>query len=80
VLVDAHIDLVVIVPREFLRLNDECADKIYDIREQSDFSRECLLNADGVASRFYQMEADAVSDIVLLFVDDVRSMIDSCFS
>ena len=46
--------------REFLRLNDECADKIYDIRERSDFSREILLNSDGVAPRFYQMEADAV--------------------
>lgn len=48
--------------REFLRINDECADKIYDIRERSDISREYLLNSDGVASRFYQMEADAVSD------------------
>ena len=47
--------------REFQRVNDECADKIYDIREQSDLSRESLLNSDGVASRFYQMEADAVS-------------------
>jgi hypothetical protein len=47
--------------REFLRINDECADKIYDIRERSDLSREWLLNSDGVASRFYQMEADAVS-------------------
>jgi len=47
--------------REFLRMNDECADKIYDIRERSDSSREWLLNSDGVASRFYQMEADAVS-------------------
>lgn len=47
--------------REFLRANDECADKIYDIRERSDVSRECLLNADGVAPRFYQMEAEAVS-------------------
>jgi len=42
-------------------MNDECADKIYDIREQSDLSRESLLNSDGVASRFYQMEADAVN-------------------
>jgi hypothetical protein len=42
-------------------MNDECADKIYDIRERSDSSREWLLNSDGVASRFYQMEADAVS-------------------
>lgn len=47
--------------REFLRLNDECADKIYDIRESSDVSREYLLNSDGVAPRFYRMEADAVS-------------------
>jgi len=46
---------------ELLRMNDECADKIYDIRERSDISREFLLNSDGVASRFYQMEADAVS-------------------
>ena len=44
-------------------MNDECADKIYDIRERSDMNREFLLNADGVASRFYQMEADAVSAI-----------------
>ncbi len=42
-------------------MNDECADKIYDIRERSDLSREWLLNSDGVAPRFYQMEADAVS-------------------
>jgi len=48
--------------KEFLRINDECADKIYDIRERSDFSRECLLNSDGVASRFYQMEADALKN------------------
>lgn len=47
--------------REFLRLNDECADKIYDIRERSDLNREWLLNSDGVAPRFYQMEADAVN-------------------
>ena len=46
--------------REFLRMNDECADKIYDIRERSDLSREWLLNSDGVAPRFYQLEADAV--------------------
>lgn len=46
--------------REFLRINDECADKIYDIRERSDLSREWLLNSDGVAPRFYQLEADAV--------------------
>ena len=46
--------------REFLRINDECADKIYDIRDQSDMNREFLLNSDGVAPRFYQMEADAV--------------------
>lgn len=43
-------------------MNDECADKIYDIRERSDMNREFLLNSDGVAPRFYQMEADAVSD------------------
>lgn len=42
-------------------MNDECADKIYDIRERSDISRESLLNSDGVATRFYQLEADAVS-------------------
>jgi len=48
--------------KEFLRINDECADKIYDIRERSDYSRECLLNSDGVASRFYQMEADALKN------------------
>jgi hypothetical protein len=48
--------------REFLRINDECADKIYDIRERSDLSREWLLNSDGVASRFYQMEADALKN------------------
>ncbi|CAF2367343.1 unnamed protein product [Rotaria sp. Silwood2] len=48
--------------REFLRINDECADKIYDIRERSDISRESLLNSDGVASRFYQMEADALKN------------------
>jgi hypothetical protein len=42
-------------------MNDECADKIYDIRERSDVSREWLLNSDGVAQRFYQLEADAVS-------------------
>jgi hypothetical protein len=47
--------------REFQRMNDECADKIYDIRERSDLSREWLLNSDGVAPRFYQLEADAVS-------------------
>ena len=41
-------------------MNDECADKIYDIRERSDISREWLLNSDGVATRFYQLEADAV--------------------
>jgi hypothetical protein len=41
-------------------MNDECADKIFDIRERSDLSRESLLNSDGVAPRFYQMEADAV--------------------
>jgi hypothetical protein len=49
-------------------MNDECADKIYDIRERSDISREFLLNSDGVASRFYQMEADAVSLISSLFL------------
>jgi hypothetical protein len=48
--------------KEFLRINDECADKIYDIRERSDISRESLLNSDGVASRFYQMEADALKN------------------
>ncbi|UJR16360.1 hypothetical protein I4U23_003263 [Adineta vaga] len=48
--------------KEFLRMNDECADKIYDIREQSDMNREFLLNADGVAPRFYQMEADALKN------------------
>jgi len=48
--------------KEFLRMNDECADKIYDIRERSDISRESLLNSDGVASRFYQMEADALKN------------------
>jgi hypothetical protein len=48
--------------KEFLRVNDECADKIYDIRERSDISRECLLNSDGVATRFYQMEADALKN------------------
>jgi len=48
--------------KEFLRMNDECADKIYDIRERSDMSREWLLNSDGVASRFYQMEADALKN------------------
>jgi len=48
--------------KEFLRLNDECADKIYDIRDRSDMSREWLLNADGVAPRFYQMEADALKN------------------
>lgn len=46
--------------KEFLRINDECADKIYDIRERSDLSREWLLNSDGVAPRFYQMEADSL--------------------
>lgn len=46
-----------------MRLNDECADKIYDIRERSDVSRDCLLNSGGVAPRFYQMEADAVSSV-----------------
>jgi hypothetical protein len=48
--------------KEFLRINDECADKIFDIRERSDLSRESLLNSDGVASRFYQMEADALKN------------------
>jgi len=48
--------------KEFLRMNDECADKIFDIRERSDISRESLLNSDGVASRFYQMEADALKN------------------
>ncbi|UJR30123.1 hypothetical protein I4U23_017664 [Adineta vaga] len=48
--------------KEFLRMNDECADKIYDIRERSDLNREWLLNSDGVASRFYQMEADALKN------------------
>jgi len=48
--------------KEFLRVNDECADKIYDIRERSDLSREWLLNSDGVAPRFYQMEADALKN------------------
>ncbi|CAF0838191.1 unnamed protein product [Rotaria sp. Silwood1] len=48
--------------REFLRINDECADKIYDIRERSDISRESLLNSDGVAPRFYQLEADALKN------------------
>ena len=52
---------VFLLSREFLRINDECADKIYDIRERSDLSREWLLNSDGVAPRFYQLEADAVS-------------------
>ena len=47
-------------------MNDECADKIYDIRERSDVSREWLLNSDGVAPRFYQLEADAVSFILFL--------------
>ena len=56
---------LVVFPREFLKLNDECADKIYDIRERSDLSREWLLNSDGVASRFYQMEADAVRSTLL---------------
>ncbi|CAF1003338.1 unnamed protein product [Adineta ricciae] len=46
--------------KEFLRINDECADKIYDIRDQSDMNREFLLNSDGVAPRFYKMEADAL--------------------
>lgn len=49
-------------------MNDECADKIYDIRERSDLSREWLLNSDGVAPRFYQMEADAVSYFIRLFI------------
>ncbi|CAF0827381.1 unnamed protein product [Didymodactylos carnosus] len=49
-----------IAGKEFQRLNDECADKIWDIRDKSDMSREWLLDADGVAPRFYQMEADAV--------------------
>jgi len=48
--------------KEFLRINDECADKIYDIRDRSDMNREFLLNADGVAPRFYQMEADALKN------------------
>ncbi|CAF4399062.1 unnamed protein product [Rotaria socialis] len=48
--------------KEFLRINDECADKIYDIRERSDISREFLLNSDGVATRFYQLEADALKN------------------
>ncbi|CAF1115291.1 unnamed protein product [Rotaria sp. Silwood1] len=48
--------------REFLRINDECADKIFDIRERSDISRESLLNSDGVAPRFYQLEADALKN------------------
>ncbi|CAF1270483.1 unnamed protein product [Rotaria magnacalcarata] len=48
--------------KEFLRINDECADKIYDIRERSDLSREWLLNADGVAPRFYRLEADALKN------------------
>ena len=60
------IDRSISVAREFLRLNDECADKIFDIRERSDISRESLLNSDGVATRFYQMEADAVRVDVLL--------------
>ena len=51
-------------------MNDECADKIYDIRERSDVSRECLLNSDGVASRFYQMEADAVSPTGIFSLSD----------
>jgi len=46
-------------------MNDECADKIFDIRERSDISRESLLNSDGVAPRFYQMEADAVSYLII---------------
>jgi len=48
--------------KEFLRMNDECADKIFDIRERTDISRESLLNSDGVATRFYQMEADALKN------------------
>jgi hypothetical protein len=48
-------------------MNDECADKIFDIRERSDISRESLLNSDGVASRFYQMEADAVCNFCISF-------------
>jgi len=45
-----------------VRINDECADKIYDTRERSDISREFLLNSDGVAPRFYQLEADALKN------------------
>ena len=56
-----HFSNKLIFLREYLRINDECADKIYDIRERSDMSREWLLNSDGVAPRFYQLEADAVS-------------------
>jgi len=48
--------------KEFQRQNDECADKIYEIRDRSDMSREYLLNADGVAPRFYQMEADSLKN------------------
>ena len=48
--------------KEFLRMNDECADKIYDIRERSDLSREWLLNSDGVAPRFYQLEAESLKN------------------
>lgn len=55
-------------------MNDECADKIYDIRERSDLNREWLLNSDGVAPRFYQMEADAVSGLF------VGSSLEFCFS
>lgn len=60
--------------REFLRINDECADKIYDIRERSDFSRECLLNSDGVAPRFYQLEADAVRSSFALSLSFISSL------
>ena len=59
--------------REFLRINDECADKIYDIRERSDLSREWLLNSDGVAPRFYQLEADAVRSPSLVLLSTFHS-------
>ncbi|CAF0805544.1 unnamed protein product [Didymodactylos carnosus] len=51
-----------IAGKEFQRLNDECADKIWEIRDKSDMSREWLLDADGVAPRFYKMEADALKN------------------
>ncbi|CAF0850350.1 unnamed protein product [Adineta steineri] len=48
--------------KELLKTNDECADKIWDIRERSDINREFLLSSDGVAPRFYQMEAEALKN------------------